>query len=63
MRGDYSDPKTRCRVCGKPRPPLAVKYADPYCSRKCLERDLGLPRQRAEMEYGLMKMLGGDRDG
>ncbi len=32
----------RCRVCGKPRPDLAVLSSDPFCSAVCCRRHYGV---------------------
>jgi hypothetical protein len=34
------DPPTRqrCVACGQPRPHIAIKHADPFCSTDCCKR-------------------------
>lgn len=45
-----------CIVCGNALPELAVQEQDPYCSRRCLEKDLGLG-EWAEPAYTAQGMI------
>jgi len=49
--------RTACQRCGKPIPPVARKYGDPFCSRICAEVTYGT---RARSTPGRM-VIGGLR--
>ena len=41
MTGHSRNLSAKCKVCGKPRPAVAIQHLDPYCSTACARKGHG----------------------